>query len=257
MRKSANRTLVALIGAIIVLAGKADAALADIDHAAVAQFHPVGVAVDVEAVAAVALQRAAPQGDVLGAFDEHRPAAMDGVIAHARRPVGLEIGRGGVRDPQAAERDMVYGMGLGSPELDHALIQRRLDDRGLQVHTGGRHVVELAFPRVEEPLAGRVQLFQHVLHVKRHVRIDARLVHLHVMEQQLLMPAFAQQERMAGPVEAADAPLAVPERDLVETDPLEAEHHGIFGMGPLLFRKAGGVVVQFFVRPLVGARARR
>ena len=49
---------------------------------------------------------------------------MDGVIAHARRPVGLEIGRGGVRDPQAAERDMVYGMGLGSPELDHALIER-------------------------------------------------------------------------------------------------------------------------------------
>ena len=52
----AHRALVCLVGPIVVFAGKADPAFADIHDAAVGQFDPPGVAVDVEAVAAVALQ---------------------------------------------------------------------------------------------------------------------------------------------------------------------------------------------------------
>ena len=73
------------VGPIVVFAGEANPALADIHNAAIGQLHAPRMAVDVETIAAVALQRAAVYGDVFRVFQKHRPAAMDRIVAHAGR----------------------------------------------------------------------------------------------------------------------------------------------------------------------------
>jgi len=73
------------------------------------------------------------------------------------------------------------------------------------------------------------------------------------MEEQLLMAAGAQQDRVAAAVHRPHVPLAVPKRCDVEVDPLETEDDGVLGMRPMLVREGGRIEIQLLVRPFVRA----
>ena len=97
----------------------------------------------------------------------HRVLQVDGSAAKSGRVEGLRVlmvgkRRAGVREGEAADVDVVYGVRGGAAQLEDAVGDGR-DHRAVLDGAAGRPEVDGAGLGIQAPLPGAAQLFQHVL----------------------------------------------------------------------------------------------